>query len=262
MLDPFLLRPMLEAAINIVDHTDALIRDRYEMDFTHRKKADRSVVTDIDLAVEEYVRNEIARRFPEHGVIGEEMGSSHPDRRLQWVIDPIDGTMSLRHRIPLFGTLLALLDGERPVVGVVSLPMIGERAWAARDLGAFVNGERSRLNDVAEGDIVDEIIAIGERRQFTAVDREAHFDELIRAHPGVRVYCDCFGHMLAFRGSVGAMIDYGLRIWDLAPSRLIIEEAGGVFEIVGEHDGDGATRYDVILGKPTVVRWIKAQLAI
>lgn len=254
-LDP---RRFLEAAIEIVDTTDRLILEQVAGGFTHRLKADRSFVTEVDFAVERFIRSELARRFPGHGIIGEELDDVAPASGFSWVIDPIDGTMSLRHGIPLYGTLLALMQDGEPIVGVVSLPAIQSRAWAGRGLGAFVNGERQILVDLDSDEAVDEeVIAIGERRQFTPFGLEDHFDRLMQHHPSVRVYCDCFGHLLAFQGAVGAMVDYGLRIWDWAASRVIIEEAGGVFEIVGEHEVAGERRYNVILGKPRVVRRIR-----
>jgi len=252
------LATFLTAALEVADATDGVIRTHVASGFSSRHKADRSFVTDVDLAVEQHVRDEIGRRFPEHGILGEELEDTTSRGDYTWVVDPVDGTMSLTHGIPLYGTLIALLDRGEPVVGVISLPGISARAWAARGAGAWVDGERITLRSVDDDEaIMDEVIAVGERRQFVAVGLEEPFDRLMRSHPGVRVYCDCFGHLLAIRGAAGAMVDYGLRIWDWAPSRVIVEEAGGVFEIVGEREIDGEKRYDVLLGKPPVVEWVK-----
>ena len=84
-------------------------------------KADASPVTLADRAIETLLRERIAARFPEHGIVGEEMGVT-PGQGPVWVIDPIDGTKSFVTGLPLFGTLIALLDGGRPVVGVIDMP--------------------------------------------------------------------------------------------------------------------------------------------
>ena len=81
-------------------------------------------------------------------------------------------------------------------------------------------------------------------------------------HPRVRTYPDGFGHTLVAEGSVGAMVDFGLRFWDLAATQVLIEEAGGRYEVVGEHPAiDGPPLYDVVFGKPAVVRWVLDALA-
>ncbi len=177
------------------------------------------------------------------------------------MIDPIDGTHSLRHRIPLFGTLLALLENDRPIVGVVSLPELGRIYHAARGQGAYRNHQRLEIHDVAgEEEILEEVIATGERRQFVHAGREDRFDRLMQRHPGVRTYCDCFGHGLVFDGSAGAMVDFDLRIWDVSASRIIVEEAGGRFELVDRREDSGLERYDVVFGKPSVVSWVLEQI--
>jgi histidinol-phosphatase len=253
------LKRLTRVAEHIAAESRKLILSRLEQGFTHRLKDDGSFVTDVDIAVENLIRSRLAAMAPDHGVLGEEGGGNQEDSELLWVIDPIDGTHSLRHAVPLYGTLLALRSGNRSVLGVIDLPELGKTYVAAEGLGATCNGRTIRLQDVEDESAVrQEIIGIGERRQFVKTDRTTIFDSLMSAHESVRTYCDCFGHALAVAGSVGAMIDYNLRIWDVAATEVIIREAGGTFHQLHDQDAenDPTDRYNVVFGKPTVVRWV------
>src|SRR5581483_1292825 len=129
----------LRTAETIVREARALVLDRLRSDVAHRLKADGSFVTDIDLAVEDLVRRRLEAAFPDHGIVGEERDDVRPEAEFQWVIDPIDGTHSLRHRIPLFSTLLSLLRDGHPVLGIIDLPMLDRLYAGARGLGASCN---------------------------------------------------------------------------------------------------------------------------
>ena len=258
------LREMLSEACGIVRQTRKLIETALETGFTHRSKADGSFVTDVDIAVEEKARTLLASRFPTHRIIGEELPEIQGGDALTWVIDPIDGTKSFRHRVPLYGTLLALLHGEDPILGIMDLPGLDKTYSAARGLGAGCNGRAVFLEDLSEDEILEnEIIGIGDRQQFVSAGRTDVFDVLMQAHPGVRTYTDCFGHALAIEGSVGAMVDFDLRLWDTMASKVLMEEAGGryvCFQRAGKELRE--RRFDVILGKPRVVDWILDRIAV
>ena len=252
------LREMLSEACDIVRQTRALIETALETGFTHRSKADGSFVTDVDIAVEEKARTLLASRFPKHRIIGEELPQIDSDHALTWVIDPIDGTKSFRHGVPLYGTLLALLHGEDPILGIIDLPGLDRTYSAARGLGTRCNGRPVTLEDLPGDEPLEkEIIGIGDRHQFVSAGRTKVFDGLMQAHPGVRTYTDCFGHALALEGSVGAMVDFDLRLWDTMASKVLMEEAGGRY-VCSQRAGKELRerRFDVILGKPRVVDWI------
>lgn len=263
------LREMLTEALAVVRETRALIERALETGFSHRSKADGSFVTDVDIAVEEKARTLLGSRFPAHRIIGEELpdGEEPPEaagaQALTWVIDPIDGTRSFRHRVPLYGTLLALLHGEEPVLGIIDLPGLDRTYSAARGLGTRCNGRSVTLEDLPGGAALDkEIIGVGDRQQFVSAGRTRVFDALMQAHPGVRTYTDCFGHALALEGSVGAMVDFDLRLWDTMASKVLMEEAGGRY-VCSQRAGEELRerRFDVVLGKPRVVDWILDRMA-
>lgn len=252
------LRTWLELALSMADQSRGTILESVRTGFEHALKDDGSFVTDVDTAVETALRARIMADLPQHGIIGEELGDINPEADYRWTIDPIDGTHSFRHRIPLYGTILALAHRDLPVLGVIDLPAIELRCAGALGEGAFCNGKKLSIEDGDEGDFIEhEIIAIGERKQFAAIGKEYVFDQIMGAHPSVRTYCDCFGHVMALTGSVGAMVDYNLHIWDSFATELLVKEAGGkhvrVFD--GER-GEKGVRYDVVFGKPKVVDWL------
>ncbi|MGA7615337.1 MAG: inositol monophosphatase [Thermoanaerobaculia bacterium] len=248
---------LLEAVRAISHRATTLIVEKLDAGFTFRQKADRSFVTEIDIAAEELIRDAILRQFPDHGIVGEELGSVASDAEFQWTIDPIDGTMSLRHGIPLFGSIVGVTFRGAPLVGVIALPQLGRTYYAGRDLGAWRNDTRISIHDVENGEAIeDEVIATGERRQFVRGGRAEEFDRLMTSHPSVRTYCDCFGHGLAAEGSVGAMLDFDLRAWDIGATEILITEAGGKFVRLGGEGSGAEARHDLLFGKPAVVDWV------
>ena len=117
----------LEAAEAAADVAGAVVRPLFRAGFAVDTKSDRTPVTIADRAAEQAMRAVLAERFPDHGVLGEEFGLDRPEARLRWVLDPIDGTRAFVSGRTTFGTLIALLDGETPVLGVIDQPVTGER---------------------------------------------------------------------------------------------------------------------------------------
>lgn len=255
-------RSLHSFANTLADEARRIVRARIRRGPSVRRKADRSPVTDIDLAVERRLRVLIQRRFPEHGIVGEEFPRYQTDAPFQWIIDPIDGTLSLTHGLPFFGTIIGVHHRGRPVAGVIDFPMLSDRYHAARGLGAWRNRRRLRLRDVARAKLADEIISAADRSRFADFGSAGAFDRLLRCHRHVRGYYDCIGHAYAAEGVIGAVIDYGVKAWDIAATRLLVEEAGGRFVIVGERGDGTTTEYAIIAGKPTVVRWLERQFGV
>jgi histidinol-phosphatase len=131
------LRPELELAQQLADAADAITTERFgAADLVVESKPDLTPVSDADRAVEEAIRARLAVERPDDAISGEEFGSGGGGP-YRWVIDPIDGTKNFVRDVPVWATLIALLDGDDPVVGVVSAPALGRRWWAARGAGAW-----------------------------------------------------------------------------------------------------------------------------
>ncbi len=186
-------------------------------------KADESPVTVADRAIEAALRAEIEARFPEHGVFGEEMGMK-PGSGTTWVIDPIDGTKSFVTGLPLFGTLIALCEDDRPVLGAIDMPALGER-WTGGPSGATFNGAPARASRCER---------LGEAGFFTtspeafrgadeAILRRFTERTAIRRYGG-----DCYIYGLLASGHCDLVVECGLQPYDFAALVPVIEAAGGI----------------------------------
>ncbi len=213
-----------------------IVMPLYEEQLTVELKADGTPVTEADRRAEEAMRELFARETPGFGVLGEEQGESAGDGRHRWVIDPIDGTKSFIHHVPLFGTLVALERDGEPVVGVVACHAVGETAWASRGGGAFLNGERTRVSDrasLAEATVLTTGPGSLERRSPAGFKRLAGEAGLLRS------WGDCYGYLAVVAGRAEAMIDPVVNPWDIAPFAVLLEEAGGRLTTWAGVDGAG-----------------------
>jgi histidinol phosphatase-like enzyme (inositol monophosphatase family) len=191
-------------------------------------KADRSPVTAADRESERFLVDTLRRRFPRDAILGEESGEHPGDSGYRWVIDPIDGTKSFVHGVPLYGVLVGLEDPEgTPVAGAVALPALGDLFAAARGEGAYWNGRRARVSAIAAIDAAC-VVATGDEC-FAATGTLGAW-EAVRARARlVRGWGDCYGHLLVASGRAEAMLDPELADWDCVAILPIVEEAGGVF---------------------------------
>lgn len=240
------LQRWLNQALEIVAAARQLLLDRAAAGFEVRLKADASFVTEVDLAVETLLRDRLAHGFPTHGQLGEEFGASAPSAEFQWLIDPIDGTLSFSRGIPLYGTIVALHQQGRPLLGIIDHAGLDRCYSAGLGLGSHCNGRRLQLGPPRE----QEVISVCDRSQFVRAGRPEIFERLLGAYPLVRVYSDCFGHTLAASGAIGAAVDWGLNDWDIAASRILLEEAGGRYVQLAMSAGPP---WGVVLGQPTRV---------
>ena len=215
--------PELAFANQLADRAAEIAMSFFGGAFEVRIKPDATPVTEADLAVEAMVRERIAAQFPDDAFLGEEHGRDGAGPRT-WVVDPIDGTKNFAAGIQIWGTLIALMVEERPVVGVVGLPAMGERYEAATGLGARLNGSPIHVSDVAR--VQDAFVLFG---TLSWDDRRSEASFLSLAHEAARTraFGDCWAHMLVARGAAEAMIEEDLRTWDWAAPLVVIEEAGG-----------------------------------
>ena len=197
------------------------------------KKSDGSPVTEADLAAEQIIRQHITRKYPDDAIQGEELANREGCSGRTWVIDPIDGTKAFTQGVPLYSTLLALIDSEGPAVGVIYLPALDECVSAARGKGAQWNGELCHVS--TKKDITNSYIC-------TSGLGVSYWPETALSHirqkgAHIRTWGDAYGYALVATGRAEAMIDPVCAAWDVAPMGVIIQEAGGVFsDLNGETD--------------------------
>jgi histidinol-phosphatase len=211
-------------------------------DLAVETKPDLTPVSEADRAVEVALRRRLAEERPDHGVLGEELGDTAGAGGWRWLVDPIDGTKNYVRGIPVWGTLLALQHHGRTVVGVVSAPALGRRWWAARGGGAFADGDPIRVSAVA--DLADACLSYDEVVAFDRLGLADAFLALGRRVWRVRGYSDFWAHMLVAEGAVDVAVhaEPGVHLWDLAPLKIIVEEAGGRFtDLTGEVTDNGGS---------------------
>lgn len=196
------------------------------------RKRDNSPVTIADRGAEELLRAGIAREFPGDAILGEEFGETPGTSGFRWILDPVDGTKSFIHGVPLFGTLIGVEFEGQCVAGVCHLPALGETAWGAKGIGAWwqpAGGEvrPARVSNVA--DLSQALFCFTTVQGFARIGRPDAFEKLTASTGISRGWSDCYGHMLVATGRAEIMVDPLMNIWDAAALIPIIEEAGGHF---------------------------------
>jgi histidinol-phosphatase len=190
-------------------------------------KRDGTPVTIADRAAEQMAREWLRARFPDDGILGEEFGEERPGARRRWVLDPIDGTKTFVRGVPLWGSLVALHEGETVLVGAIYCPAVGELVVAAPEAGCWWNGSRcavSTIDDLAAATI----LTTDER--FTGHPQCAtSWHELGARVATSRTWGDCYGYLLVATGRAELMTDPVLSPWDAAALLPVITEAGGVY---------------------------------
>jgi len=188
-------------------------------------KPDRSPVTIADRDAEAAMRAAIARRFPNHGVIGEEHGRDRADAEFVWVLDPIDGTKSFITGKPLFGTLIALAERGRPVVGVIDMPALNECWWGADDRGTLMNGAPVQTRPC--GDLAQAMLYATTPHMFHGAD-EAAFARLAAAVRHPLYGADCYAYAMVAGGWSDLVVEAMLQAYDFCALVPVVEGAGGV----------------------------------
>ena len=187
-------------------------------------KPDATPVTEADLAVEAMIRGELARRFPDDAIRGEEGGISGASDRM-WIIDPIDGTRNYAAGIQIWANLLSLKVQDEYVLGLANAPALGERYAAVRGEGATWNGEPMRVSQV--GATAEGMVVFGDVELWAGTSRHERFLELVNGARRNRGFGDFWGHMLVARGAAEVMVESELFEWDFASLVVIVTEAGG-----------------------------------
>jgi histidinol-phosphatase len=233
----------LALALELADAADAITMGRYgSHDLRVDTKADMTPVSEADTGVERAVRDRLSAVRPGDAVVGEEYGSSDPDRTRRdvrrWIIDPIDGTKSYVRGIPVWATLLALEEAGEVTVSVVSAPALGRRWWASRGGGAFVrealaDPEPRRLRVSAVGDLEDAQLSFAGLEEWRAIGRLDAILALAEQCGRTRGLGDFWAYMLVAEGAIEIGLDPVVSLWDLAAPQLIVEEAGGRFTDLG-----------------------------
>lgn len=231
MIEPHELDELLAFAVDAARGAGEVAMEWFGTGVEVERKSDATPVTVADRRGEEWLRERIANRCPLDGIVGEEFGAEEGSSGRRWILDPIDGTISFVHGVPLFCTLVALLDGDDAALGVVRLPAIDETVYAAVGRGCRwdFRGE-TRAARVSElGGLDDALVLATDFGRLPGEDLGAAFARFRGAVRVARTWGDGYGHALVATGRAEAMIDPKMAPWDSAPLMPIVEEAGGRF---------------------------------
>jgi len=250
----FNIEELLERAIKFAteagNHTLKYFRKNVDVTF----KGDASPVTIADQEAEQHLRKNIMQYFPDHGILGEEYGAHQPKSDIQWILDPIDGTQSFIHGIPLYTTLVGILVKGQPIIGIVYAPAMNELLEAGIGLGARLNGSTTSVRPCKQ--ISDASVLTTDLNNIRKYDFETAHNAIMRECRVHRTWGDAYGHLMVATGRADLMIDPILNLWDAAPLTPILKEAGGIFmDRSGKENLEAGHGISVSLGlKDEVVR--------
>ncbi|HWB38165.1 MAG TPA: histidinol-phosphatase [Rugosimonospora sp.] len=230
----------------LADTADAISLARFRaLDLHVRSKPDLTPVSDADTAVEKALRATLGRTRPRDGVLGEEFGASEaaagPGSR-HWVIDPIDGTKNYIRGVPIWATLIALMEGDKVVVGLVSAPALGRRWWAALGHGAYAGRHTAQATPIRVSGVqrlADASFCYADLPAWEELGALPGMLDIMRSTWRNRAYGDFYGYMLVAEGAVDIMVEPELSLWDLAALVPIVSEAGGTFTDLSGTPGPG-----------------------
>jgi histidinol phosphatase-like enzyme (inositol monophosphatase family) len=218
-------KTLLEFALDAVWQAGRITLGYFQAGVSVDRKADNTPVTIADREAEHRLRSLIGRYWPDHSIVGEEYGHSPATSRYTWLIDPIDGTKSFVCGVPLYANLLALLDGDQALLGVMHFPALNETVYAVQGDGCYWNGRRAYVSRVDQ--LSDAVVLVSGLGEFG--DKTAAWQQLCQATYIQRTWGDAYGYALVATGRAEIMVDPVMALWDCAPLQVILEEAGGTF---------------------------------
>jgi histidinol-phosphatase len=221
------LKHLLDFAVSLAREAGDITCRHFKGSFVAERKADNSFVTIADREAERSLRAGIERVFPDDGILGEEEDEKIGTSPRRWIIDPVDGTYSFVHGVPLFAVLIGLEVDGQSVLGVVNLPALNELIYAARGLGCFWNEKLARVSSTQS---LSEALLLatdfGACEQYGFGPAAQALQQKVNAR---RTWGDAYGHVLVATGRADLMLDPVMNVWDCAALAPIVEEAGGTF---------------------------------
>jgi len=227
------IAPRLQLAVEAAREAGRITLEYFRReDLEVQRKEDDSPVTVADRRAEEHLRRRIGEVFPDDAVLGEELPEVPGKSPFRWILDPIDGTKSFIHGVPLYGTLVAVEHNGEPTAGVILIPATDECVYAALGQGAWYvqadnpprPAEVSNHRSLAEG-----LFLTSEVADFDEIGHREVYEKLQATARLSRSWGDCYGYLMVATGRAEVMLDPVVSVWDLAPMLPILEEAGGTF---------------------------------
>ncbi len=243
----------VELAKQMAQEAGALALDYQRKGVTAEAKADESPVTAADRACEKLIVDSIGRAFPEDGVLGEEGANRESANGRRWIIDPIDGTRDFVRGIPLWAVLIGLEKDGQIVAGAAHSPSQGLLLSASHGGGAWINKSRLRVTD--KSDPGQAVLSFNGFNKVGISPFANHLLPWVQRFWAVRSLGGAVDAMLLAQGQADVWIEPNAQPWDLAPLKLLIEEAGGVMRsFSGKNTIYGGNAYACVPGLEPYVR--------
>lgn len=220
------MKTWIDAAHHAADLAGTVIRPYYRTGLPADTKPDQSPVTLADRQAEQVMRDYLATKFPDHGILGEEAGLDRPEARLRWVLDPVDGTRAFLTGRPVFGTLIALMDGPTAILGLIDQPITGERWLGTAGQPTQFRGPHGRPGCRPCPALRHAELSCTSPDIFTSTQTTA-WQRLAQATKRTSWGGDCYAYGLLALGQIDVIAEPGLKLWDWAALVPIIEGAGG-----------------------------------
>lgn len=222
----------------LAEKSSKVIKPYFRKKISIEEKNDLSPVTIADKKAEQTLRELINKEFPEHGIIGEEFGNENTAAEFVWVIDPIDGTKSFICGALSFGTLIALLHKNKPVLGVINHPILND-FLVGDNRQCFLNDEKVYVRNLEK--IEQSVLLVTDHLQAEKFLNKEKFNKLINSVKIYRNWGDCYGYYLLATGYVDIMIDPIMSVWDKMALIPIVRGAGGIITDCSGNEPESGT---------------------
>lgn len=231
------MNEILDTAVQFAKEAGDITLKYFQSNVNVETKEDQSPVTIADKSAEDYIREQINKRYPDDGIVGEEHGVETSQSGRRWIIDPIDGTQSFIRDVPLYGTLIAVEWDDAIQVGVMRFPALNITIAAQTGVGCFQNGKPCRVSTNSNVDTA--AVMVTSYPDLVKYQGQEPVNRLLQFTNIQRTWGDCYGYNLVASGKVEAMLDPIVKLWDYAPLIPIIREAGGtITDIHGNDSGE------------------------
>ncbi len=234
-------------AKHLANISGEIIKSYFRKQISVESKNDLSPVTIADKNAEELMREEIMKKFPDHGILGEEFGKHNTGAEYEWILDPIDGTKSFIYGSVTFGTLIALLKNGKPLIGVINQPILNE-FLIGDNLSAQLNDTKVEVRQTNK--LSEAVLLTTDHLNIEKYQNSKSFDQLIRKVKLYRNWGDCYGYYLVATGFADIMIDPQMSVWDKMALIPILKGAGGI--ITDYHGNDALKGNSIIACTPSI----------
>ncbi len=225
----------------LASESGKIIKKYFRGNFEIEMKSDDSPVTIADKSAEEKIRELITKEFPDHGILGEEFGQYNKEAEYQWVLDPIDGTVSFVAGSVIFGTLIALLKNGEPILGVFHQPILGELLIGDNN-ETILNNKIVKVNDIKE--LKDAVLLTTDHFLVRDYQNLKNFENLMEKVKMFRHWGECYGYYMVASGFAHIMVDPIMSYWDTMALLPIIKGAGGV---ITDYQGNDALKGNSVI---------------